>query len=164
MRNRVNRTDLIIGALAIMAGLILFFAARSLIAIPGQQYGAGSMPRMIAFLSILIGAAMVWTGLRGGDAPADTDEPRHDWASQPAAWGRLLAAIGLMLFYIIASRPLGFLPVAFVIVAGMALLLDVRLWVAVLLGVVSALVLRYIFGVLLMVPLPRGEWFTIPGI
>lgn len=74
----------------------------------------------------------------------------------PAAWGRLSATLLLILFYIAAAEPLGFLPVAFVVLFALIVLLGGRWWVAALVAALVALVVAKSFGSLLLVPLPRG--------
>jgi hypothetical protein len=59
---------------------------------------------------------------------------------------------------LLAAERLGFLPTAAIMVAALCAWLGVRLWAALLIGVLTALVVQWFFGSLMRVPLPRG-WF-----
>lgn len=63
-----------------------------------------------------------------------------------------------IVFYLVAAERLGFLPTAAIVVAALCAWMGARLWVALVTGVLAALVVQWFFGTLMRVPLPRG-WF-----
>ena len=81
-----------------------------------------------------------------------------DWARSPRHVASLLAVIAAVVFYIMASRPLGFVLTAFIILAVLFVILRGRahLWSSLSLAAVTAIVIQQFFGDLLRVPLPWG--------
>lgn len=158
-----------LGAVSILIGAALLVGSRDLGAIPGQNYGADTLPRLVALLSIGVGIAMLIQSLRPRrgattDQPADrpADQPGDatstaGWLGDPLAWLRLGAAAGLILAYALFSPITGFVIAGIAVVAGFALLLGVRPVYAAILGITAALVLRYVFADILLVPLPRMD-------
>lgn len=162
-----------LGAVSILIGAALLVGSRNLGAIPGQNYGADTLPRLVALLSIGVGIAMLIQALRprrGATTGKPTDQPVDQptdqsadaagaagWLRDPLAWLRLGAAAGLILAYALFSPITGFVVAGIAVVAGFALLLGVRPVYAAILGITAALVLRYVFADILLVPLPRMD-------
>lgn len=166
-----------LGAVSILIGAALLVGSRGLGAIPGQNYGADTLPRLIAALSIATGIGMLIQALRprsGPETPAEPGtgpetgpemgtaampEPGSDtgWIRDPRAWARLAGAFALVLAYALFSPLTGFIIAGFVVVAGFSLLMGVRPVHAVILGIVAAVGLRYAFADILLVPLPRMD-------
>lgn len=152
-----------LSAVSILIGAALLIGSRDLGAIPGQNYGADTLPRLIAALSIATGIAMLVRALRPRPrpdaAPASPAEPdgATGWARHPRIWARLAGAVALVLAYALISPVTGFVVAGFVVVAGFSLLTGVRPLHAAILGIVAALVLRYVFADILLVPLPRMD-------
>lgn len=154
-----------LGAVSILIGAALLVGSRDLGAIPGQNYGADTLPRLVALLSIGVGIAMLIQALRPRRV-ATADQPAEQpgdasgatgWLRDPLAWLRLGAAAGLILAYALFSPITGFVVAGIAVVAGFALLLGVRPVYAAILGITAALVLRYVFADILLVPLPRMD-------
>lgn len=136
--------------------------------VSGEHFGPLMFPAIIAVglaVTLLIVGVELWR-----ERAADAEVPAADRPSDPAeetapptAKNRLMypAAVALaVVFYIVASEPLGFVATAMTMLAGLLLALRVRPRLAVSLAVVTALVTYQVFGILLRVPLPRGflEW------
>ena len=146
--------DLALGLLAILCGAAIHISARGFEPIPGQTYGAGTMPRAIALLCLGLGVFLVSrAAARGARWPGVT---LADWARRPSALGGLLLALGLVLGYILLADRIGFVPIAVVLMTALMLALRVRPLTAVALSVLAALVIQQAFGRLLLVPLPRS--------
>lgn len=144
--------DALIGAALIVLAIAVYLYARTLPPIPGQQYGAAVFPSLIAAGLGGCGVALAVSGLRkwqGALAPAA-------WTASRPAWTRLGATFALLLFYILTSDRLGFVPVSAVVLVAMFAMLGVRWWVAASLAVAVTVVIAWSFGRLLLVPLPRG--------
>lgn len=169
-RTGVDSRDLVLGAVCLTMAGTLVWMSHGLKAIPGQHYGADTLPNVIAALAAAVGLWMVVSGLRGGTgASPDGGEPAAaqveaaalrdpHWVWKPAAWARLAAAVMLVLAYMGLSVPFGFLPAALVTVLGMLLLMGVRPLTALLVAVPAVIATRYAFGELLLVPLPRSPF------
>lgn len=175
--------DIGLGAVSILIGAALLVGSRGLGAIPGQNYGADTLPQLIAALAIATGIAMLVQAFRRGRgagpgtlpdsapdtapdmAPESPPAPENDsgWIRDPRAWARLAGAFALVLAYALFSPLTGFLIGGFVVVAGFALLTGVRPLHAVILGIVAAVVLRYVFADILLVPLPRMDLSGLGG-
>lgn len=157
-----------LGAVAILIGAALLVGSRGLGAIPGQNYGADTLPRLIAALAIGTGIAMLIQCLRpkqgsepdagakaGTPDSSDAASAGAGWIRDPRAWARLGTAFALVLGYALFSPLTGFIIAGFAVVAGYALLMGVRPVHAAILGIVAAVALRYAFADILLVPLPR---------
>lgn len=147
---RIN--DAVIGAVLLAVAVAVFLYARTLPAIPGQQYGAAVFPMLVACGLGGCGVALAFAGIRnweGAFTPAA-------WMRTSVAWRRLGLTLLLVLFYIFGSDRLGFLPVSFVLLFVMFTMLGGRWWVAALIAAAVTLIVAKSFGNLLLVPLPRG--------
>lgn len=148
--------DSALGLLVLLGGAALFWAGLGFSPIPGQEYGAQTMPKTIGLLAMVVGVVLMVTG-RG--QPALT---LADWSRDPMAWARLAAAILLILFYVMFAGKLGFLIAGFLLLLAMMLLTGTRPLVAVIVAICAVIVVQYSFGQLLRVPLPRGEFLALP--
>lgn len=152
--------DLSLGALVLIAGVAVLASSFQFSAIPGQDYGAATMPRVIGGAAIALGlfltAGAVSRGIRVPSAE------RSDWARSGRSLALLFLTLALILGYITLSGPLGFIPVAVTILVVMMLALGVRPVLAVAVAIAGALVIQFSFGRLLLVPLPRNPFFDLP--
>lgn len=154
---RVN--DAVTGTLLVVLGAAVTLQAQSFPAIPGQQYGAAVFPTLVALALAVCGFVLIAQGLKRRAAPADAPgagEERADWTRSGRAWFNLLAALALVVGYILFAPTIGFVAAMTIVAAGACLLLGVRWWVALIVGVSAALVIHQAFTLLLRVPLPRG--------
>jgi hypothetical protein len=93
--------------------------------------------------------------VRVDDAKADDAK-----AGESRAPIRSIGVLMALVFYGVASEPLGFILSAFVMLAGLLTLFKVPRITAVAVAVAVPLVTYQVFAILLRVPLPRGllEW------
>lgn len=151
-------TDLTLGLLTLLGGIAIHLSARGFQAIPGQAYGAGTMPRAIALVTALTGAFFIVRALVAGERLPGL--ALADWTRSPSALARLASVPALIVAYMLLSPLLGFLPTAFaVMVAGM-LVLGTRWDLAAAVSLVAALTIQQGFGRLLLVPLPRNDFLS----
>tara|TARA_R110002072_G_scaffold49863_9_gene134983 strand:+ start:1609 stop:2073 length:465 start_codon:yes stop_codon:yes gene_type:complete len=147
----MKANDLIIGALTLLVGLLLLITSFDYPALPGQAYGAGTMPRLLGGLGIGLGVALLVKGWRGGVALVSLD-----------AWARDRRAIGVAgtlvttVFVILVSGDLGFVVTAIIAMFAMMLIGGIRVALALVVSVSASLVIYLAFSRLLLVPLPRG--------
>lgn len=147
--------DAIIGCVIILFAAIAGFATRDFPTIPGQAYGAALFPRLLCAFFAVCGLFLIRSGLRQraeGGAWNDFDP----WVRSLAGPLTLAIAIGGIVFYILVSEWLGFIPTAFLMVAALMLRLRGH-WVSSLaIAAAVTLAVHQIFYGLLLVPLPWG--------
>ena len=146
--------DLALGLLALLGGVAIHVSALGFEPLPGQIYGAGTMPRAIALVSgglglFLIGRSVAAGVRRPGVALAD-------WTGSRAAVAGLALALGLVVLYVLLAGTVGFVPIAVAVMAALMLALGVRPLTAIAVSIAAALVIQQAFGRLLLVPLPRS--------
>lgn len=143
--------DAIIGAVLIAFALIAGLEARSFPQVPGQNYGAALFPLIISVGLGVAGLLLVASGLRRWSAA-----PPVDLGGAPGRFVNVGLVIAALVFYILASEPLGFIPTAFVIVAGLLLRLRGRPLSSIAIAAGTVLAVHQAFNEWLLVPLPWG--------
>jgi len=147
---RVN--DAIIGAALLAFAIVTFAYARTLPAIPGQEYGAAVFPMLIAVGLGGCGVLLLVSGIRHWHGAFTS----KDWARTHHAWVKLSVVFALILAYVLAAQAIGFMPMSFVVLFAFMMLMRVRWWVAVAVAIAATLLIQQTFSGLLRVPLPRG--------
>jgi putative tricarboxylic transport membrane protein len=151
----VRLNDAVIGVALILFALAVIGYARTFPEMPGQNYGPALFPVLIGIGFMVTGAILVVSGL----ARLKT-EPLFSggaWATSPHHVASFLAVALGLLFYIVVSDWLGFIPTA-------ALLLFVLLVVlrqgrplsSLAIALITTLAVNYAFTKFLLVPLPLG--------
>ncbi|GGD18973.1 tripartite tricarboxylate transporter TctB family protein [Aureimonas glaciei] len=148
--------DLALGILVFLAGIAIYLSALQFSPIPGQAYGAETMPKTIAFLSLGLGLFMIGRSLAVGMTRPGI--ALDNWTRSPASLGGLATAILLILVYILFSNAVGFVPMAFGVMLALMLTLRVKPVTAILVSLLAAVVIQQAFGRLLLVPLPRNAF------
>jgi len=157
----IKLSELHLGVLTALGGIVLLFASAHFAALPGQAYGAGTMPRLIGWCAILLGCFMVATSLR--HLPEMLRPHWSDWVRSPRLALAAFAVLATIVFYIAFSDTLGFIPVSFISLFVLMLVLRTRPVTALFASVLSTLAVYYGFSRLLMVPLPRTEFLSFLG-
>lgn len=119
---------------------------------PGQDYGPNLFPRILAIGIGVCGAALVVRGLRARGPLLVIEE----WMREPARVLSFLLLPGAVLFYILASDPLGFIPTAFLLLLTLFLWFRARALIALPVAAGMTLLVHWFFAGLMRVPLPRG--------
>ncbi|AUC52165.1 hypothetical protein CDO87_02725 [Sagittula sp. P11] len=149
-------TDLTLGLLTLLGGIAIYISAWNFKAIPGQAYGAGTMPRAIALVTVLTGLFLIVKAVMAGERLPGLR--LAEWTGNTASLIRMACVLLLILAYILLSPLLGFLPTALAVMVLAMLVLGVRLVIAVPVALVAALAIQQSFGKLLLVPLPRSPF------
>jgi putative tricarboxylic transport membrane protein len=144
--------DAVIGSLLLAFAIATFAYARTLPAIPGQEYGAAVFPMLVALGLGSCGLALLATGLRRWHGAVSW----NDWALTHHAWAKLATVVALILAYILAAQAIGFVTMSIVILLIFLLLMGVRWLVAVPVALAATLLIQQTFSGLLRVPLPLG--------
>jgi len=146
--------DAVFGLVLLVLGGLVLAVVRGYPGMPGQSVGPALFPGLIAAGLCIVGAMLLVKGWRErrqmpwARAGAWTASPRHVLAAA--------LVIGAVLFYMLLSERLGFLPVAAVSLLALMLAMRVPPVRAVLIAIVAALVIHTVFYKLLRVPLPWG--------
>jgi len=157
----IKLSELHLGILSAIGGIVLLLASARFGPLPGQEYGAGTMPRLIGWCAILLGCFMVATSLKHWRAMA---RPHlADWVRKPRLWLGALSCLAIIVFYILFAETLGFIPVSFTGMFVLMLILRTGWLTALLASTATTLVVYYGFSRLLMVPLPRTEFLSFLG-
>ena len=147
---RVN--DALLGALLIALAVALALYAQTFPNVPGQEYGAAVFPTLVAIGLLGSGALLVRSGLRSS-APAIA---WADWSRERHGVRNVLITIALVVFYIVASDRLGFMVVTAPILLVLLRLFDVGWMTSIAVAILVTLLIQYLFGTWLYVPLPWG--------
>jgi len=152
--------DLSLGALVLIGGVAVLISSFQFSAIPGQDYGADTMPRAIGAAGIALGLFLTAGAVAGGARMPSAE--RSAWSLSGRALALLVLTLALIVGYIALSDHLGFIPVAVAILLVMMLALGVRPVVALAIAIAGAVAIQFAFGRLLLVPLPRNPFFDLP--
>ena len=151
----LRANDILSGLALIVFSLAMITLTLTFPDFPGQKYGPSLFPRILGGGLILCGAALVRNGLAARRAGAPWLE-LAPWTRDPWRVTSFLMTLALLLAYILASEPVGFIPIALAFLLALFVWLGVRLIPAVLTAVVTTIAIHWFFSTMLRVPLPRG--------
>ena len=156
----MRANDAVVGAILIVIAAAVLAYTGTFPAFPGQQYGPSLFPRILSTGLMLCGALLVLRGLaaRRAGEPLVTLAP---WTAEPRRRLSFLAVLGAIVFYILAAESVGFILVAFVMLAALFAWFGVRLVAALPLAAGMTFLIHYFFANLMRVPLPRGLLNTV---
>jgi putative tricarboxylic transport membrane protein len=157
----IKLSELHLGLLTAIGGIGLLFASAHFMPMPGQAYGAGTMPRLIGWSAILLGIFMVATSLK--HLPEMAKPHLADWVRSPRLALAAFAVLATIVFYIAFADTLGFIPVSFISLLVLMLVLRTGIVTAFFASALCTLAVYYGFSRLLMVPLPRTEFLSFLG-
>lgn len=151
-------SDTVIGAALVIFAIVLAVYSQTFPPVPGQQFGAALFPTLVGFGLAGCGGVLFLRGYRAGEMTFS----RSEWSHQRGGVSSALAAIAMMVVYILAQKPIGFLPVMFVLLMVMFALFKVRWLTAFIAAVLATLTIDLLFRDLLLVPLPVGITPRLP--
>ncbi|MEJ1169145.1 tripartite tricarboxylate transporter TctB family protein [Variovorax sp. CCNWLW235] len=146
--------DAVFGLILLVLGALVLAVVRSYPGIPGQQVGPALFPGLIAIGLCICGFMLLVKGWR--ERHAAPWMRLGAWAASPRHVLAAALVIGAVLFYIVASGRLGFLPTAAISLLALMLAMRVRPGRAVLIALIASLLIHAAFYKLLRVPLPWG--------
>jgi len=130
------------------------------IPIPPSETGIGprAFPYIVCGTLVAVGTGIVIQVLRGKVGQAEEGEDLDADASTD--WVALAKLVGFVVLHIVLIEPAGWPVAAAVLFSGAAWTLEAKpLWKAIVVAVIMALLLQYVFGGLLGVSLPPGPLF-----
>jgi putative tricarboxylic transport membrane protein len=148
-------SDVISGALFLALAIFIGVYAQTLPPMPGQRYGAGAFPTLIALglggFSILM-MVQAWRKR----APGTRWVEWANWARDHRTVVNFLLALVLILVYVFFSERIGFIPLSIAILFILFWRQGVSLRTSAIVAVAATLAIQVAFSDLLRVPLPRG--------
>jgi len=148
----VKISDSVIGVFLVALAIAILIHIQSYPLIPGQNYGPALFPGVIAVGLLGCGVLLFIRGLRARLPLVELSA----WMRNPVTLTNFLAVCAVLVFYVVAADPLGFLPTAALCLLGLFLKLKVRVVPAIVVAVSAALMIHFLFYKLLRVPLPWG--------
>jgi hypothetical protein len=147
----LRSADLMTGALTIAIGVVTLVASRSIKAMAGESLDPRTLPAMVGWAMVVCGAGIMHTGWRYRGDPV----PVH-WPDRQGQ-RRLLATAALLLGYVTLIEPIGFPIVTAGFVAAHSWYLGrYRLWVTILAGGATGVIVYYVFMEFLELTFPLG--------
>lgn len=147
--------DAISGAALLALAIAVLINIQSFPKIPGQNVGPAAFPGLLATLLAVCSVLLIVKGLRahaGGEAWVTPGRWLRSWPHLRS----FLVTVGSLLFFILTSDRIGFIPAATAVLVAMFLTLGVRRRWVLPIAVISVLVIHFVFYKGLRVPLPWG--------
>jgi putative tricarboxylic transport membrane protein len=148
-------SDVISGALVVLLAVAMAAYTTTFPPFPGQKYGPSLFPRILGAGLLLCGILLILRGRRDQGRGQPFASIADSYKSQQG-WMSVLLILAVILFYILASNPLGFVPTALIGVFALLVWFGVSLPRALVISVVAILTVDWFFGWLFRVPLPLG--------
>ncbi|MCO6390801.1 hypothetical protein GTW25_07135 [Aliihoeflea aestuarii] len=152
-------SDTMLGAMLLILGIAVTAYARTLPAVPGQQYGAAAFPTLIGVGFVCCALILLVQGLKARSVPLVSFT---EWTRQPGALVAVGVTILCIVAYMLLARRVGFIPVSVAILVVLFRLLSVSWGKTIFFAVAATLVTDYVFRSLLLVPLPFGMMPRMP--
>jgi len=152
----VKVNDAISGIFFILFGFLVFYLTQDFPIMPGQKYGAALFPRLIGFFMGAGGVALIFRGIRMRDGAPWVVV--MDWISSPRHLASFFLVIGVLIFYIMISDFLGFIPTGFIcLMVLLVWLRGISTWLSsAVISILATIIIQQFFGEILRVPLPWG--------
>lgn len=145
------KQDLLSAGVAMALGTVFLAGAVRMPPTPGQSYGAGFLPALVAGILIIAGMALALrTFCRGGGEGGGASRP------PPLRWLGGMLIVGMLAVYVALADVVGFHLTAAVGTAVLIYAFSRRMASSLLIAVVAVIVTHLTFYSLFKVPLPWG--------
>lgn len=157
-------SDRLTGVAVAGLGAAAAIAGSRLPPVPGQDVGPSAFPMVIGTLLVICGV-LIALGIgrsfeEDAEAAVEKSEEAHGAVHvappTPFQATKALLPPGLLIFYVIASERLGFVPTTFIMIVAMVLAFGGKMRLALGLGIIGPVLVHLVFYKLLRVPLPAG--------
>lgn len=152
-------SETMLGAMLLILGIAVATYARTLPAVPGQQYGAAAFPTLIGLGFVCCALILLVQGYRSRPTPLIS---LTEWTRQPGALVAVGITIACIVAYMYLARRVGFVPVSIAILIVLFRMLSVSWGKAIFFAITATLITDYVFRSLLLVPLPFGMMPRLP--
>lgn len=146
--------NVIPGGLLILFALAEVIYAHSFPRLHGQNYGPDLFPTLIGAGLFLCGVILVFQGMAQRAQVPMVDI--GDWAQDGHNVANVVILLACMIFYILVSDSLGFIPTSLLIMTTLLLRFGSSWRSSIILAVATTFVIHTLFAKLLLVPLPWG--------
>jgi len=146
--------DAVFGVLLLLFSAAMIAYTRTFPATLGQRFGPDLFPVLIGIGLAACGLGLVVRGVAGR-----REQPLvqlGEWARDRRNVANFALVLASLLFYILASDALGFIPTALAVLVLLLVRFGVGLLPALGIGAAATLVIHTIFARFLLVPLPWG--------
>ncbi|MBB5220276.1 putative tricarboxylic transport membrane protein [Amaricoccus macauensis] len=144
--------DALLGCILLLVAAVVAAIAWGFPAVPGQDYGASTFPLLIATGLAGCGAVLIGSGLRERAPIVEWQA----WLGEPRRVIDFLSVITAIIVWILAWRPLGFILTTAGVLFALLRRFGVSWKTSLAIAIATPLIMNYIFGRLLLVPLPAG--------
>ncbi|MEP7275539.1 MAG: tripartite tricarboxylate transporter TctB family protein [Betaproteobacteria bacterium] len=146
--------DAVFGAVLLVLGLAVLVHVPSFPSIPGQKYGPGIFPGVVAAALVVCAVLLIVSGLRR--RATDPWFAAGTWTRSRRHVVALVVTVVGTVAYVLLAEKVGFLIVAPILLFALFVSYGVRVNVAIVTAIVVTLVMHFAFYKLLRVPLPWG--------
>lgn len=146
--------DAVFGVLLIVFAIVVAAYTTTFPRLYGQDYGPDLFPRIIAGGLALCGVVLIGRGI--AERATIPLVRLGDWADDRRILVDIALLIGAMVFYILFSEALGFVPTSLLILTILLVRLGSGLLASIVIAVVTTLLIHTVFAKLLLVPLTWG--------
>lgn len=146
--------NIIPGIVLILFALAEIAYARSFPRLHGQDYGPDLFPTLIVVGLFVCGVILIVQGI--AERATVPMIAIGDWAQDRRNIANVFILLGCMVFYILASDALGFIPISLLILTTLLIRFGSTWTMSLIVAVVTTFVIHTVFSKLLLVPLPWG--------
>lgn len=146
--------NVIPGGVLILFALAVIAYARTFPSLHGQNYGPDLFPMLIGVGLLLCGGILIAQGISQRATVPMVDI--GDWAQDRGNIANVVILFGSMVFYILASDALGFIPISLLIMTVQLVRFGSSWANSIVIAVITTFVIHTLFAKLLLVPLPWG--------
>lgn len=145
-------SDKIFGSILICFSIFVLIYSRSLPTLPGYKYGAGFFPSVSAVFILGCGVILLVRGIRIKDRLIVFGE----WTRSPTLVANICLIPGSIVFYMLVSDFLGFVPTVIVMTTFTIWWLRKKFVSSFIVTSISAVFIYVFFSKIMLVPLPTG--------
>lgn len=146
--------DSVFGLILVAFAIAEISYARTFPSLHGQDYGPALFPTIIGAGLMLFGGILIARGW--AQRATQPMVVVGDWAQDRGNVVNVIVLLGSIVFYIVFSTWLGFIPTALLIQSVLLVRLGSSLALSITVAAISTMVIHTLFAKLLLVPLPWG--------
>jgi len=146
--------NVIPGGVLILFAVAVIAYANTFPRLHGQNYGPDLFPTLIGIGLLVCGGILIVQGYMQRTVIPMVDI--GDWAQDRGNLVNIVLLLGSMVFYILVSDALGFIPISLLILTVLLLRFGSSWAQSILIAAITTFVIHTLFAKLLLVPLPWG--------